>query len=89
MLKRYLKVTKDQSQIGGDGGSILNNIRLESSTVTSRIDTNGTNTGRFTSSKINLAQIPSQKEFRQLFNAPVYYHIPEELYKEILQYVDL
>ena len=70
MLKRYLKVTKDQSQVGGADGSLLKHYREETSTVKSRTDLNGTITGRFTSSSINLNQIPSQQEFRELFTAP-------------------
>lgn len=69
LLKEYLKTTKDLSQLDTGAGSILNNIR-SNSTVTSRIDTNGTVTGRFTSSSINLNQIPAQPEFRELFSAP-------------------
>jgi len=68
-LKRYLKVVKDQSQLEGAEGAILKNVRKDS-TVTSRVDTCGTVTGRFTSSKINLNQIPAQQEFRELFSAP-------------------
>jgi len=70
MLKRYLKVVKDQSQVGGDGGSLLNHYNPNTHCVHSRVDTNGTVTGRFTSSSPNLAQVPSQKEFRELFSAP-------------------
>ena len=69
-LRRYLKVTKDQSQVGGADGSLIKNYNEIKRTVKSRVDTNGTVTGRFTSSSINLAQIPAQKEFRQLFRAP-------------------
>lgn len=64
-LKRYLKLVKDISQLRG----LIEAIRSDS-TVTSRIDTNGTVTGRFTSSNVNLNQIPTAKEFRQLFTAP-------------------
>ena len=70
MLKRYLKVSKDQSQVGGADGSLIKNYNEEKQTVKSRVDTNGTVTGRFTSSSINLAQIPAQEEFRSLFRAP-------------------
>ena len=70
MLKRYLKVSKDQSQVGGADGSLIKNYNEEKRTVRSRVDTNGTVTGRFTSSSINLAQIPAQQEFRELFRAP-------------------
>ncbi len=70
MLKRYLKVSKDQSQVGGADGSLIKNYDEVKRTVKSRVDTNGTVTGRFTSSSINLAQIPAQQEFRELFRAP-------------------
>ena len=70
LLKRYLKVTKDQSQLGGADGSLIKNYNNVKCTVKSRVDTNGTVTGRFTSSSINLAQIPAQMEFRELFRAP-------------------
>lgn len=69
LLKEYLKLRKDLSQLEGGEGAILKNIR-EDSTITSNIDTNGTVTGRFSSSNVNLNQIPSQKEFRELFSAP-------------------
>ena len=84
LLKRYLKVSKDQSQVGGADGSLIKNYNEEKRTVKSRVDTNGTMTGRFTSSSINLAQIPAQKNFRELFRAPTYYHIPDELYDECI-----
>jgi len=84
-LRRLAKVNKDQAQLGGSKGSLLKNVR-EDSTVTSRIDTNGTITGRFVSSKINMAQIPAQQEFRELFSAPTYYHVDDNLYKELLGY---
>lgn len=70
LLSRYLKVSKDISQLSTGEGSLIKNYRPESSTVTSHIDTNGTVTGRFTSSSVNLNQIPAQKEFRKLFAAP-------------------
>ena len=70
LLKRYLKVSKDQSQVGGADGSLIKNYDEKKKTVKSRVDTNGTVTGRFTSSSINLAQIPAQQEFRELFRAP-------------------
>jgi DNA polymerase I-like protein with 3'-5' exonuclease and polymerase domains len=64
-LRRYLKIVKDLSQLRG-----LNEAVRSDSTITSRIDTNGTVTGRFTSSSVNLNQIPAAKEFRELFIAP-------------------
>lgn len=64
-LRRYLKIVKDLSQLRA-----LNEAVRPDSTLTSRIDTNGTITGRFTSSNVNLNQIPAQPEFRSLFTAP-------------------
>jgi hypothetical protein len=64
-LRRYLKIVKDLSQLRG-----LNEAIRSDSTITSHIDTNGTVTGRFTSSSVNLNQIPAAKEFRELFIAP-------------------
>lgn len=48
ILKEYLKLKKDLSQLEAGEGSILKNIRPDS-TITSHIDTNGTVTGRFSS----------------------------------------
>jgi len=87
LLKRYLKVSKDQSQVGGAEGSLLLNCDEKTSTVSSRVNTNGTVTGRFTSSSINLNKIPAQQEFRELFNAPVYYEIPDDLWNRISEYI--
>ena len=74
-LRRYFKVIKDQSQLQ----SLIESVRPDSS-ITSRVDQLGTNTGRFTMSggkdsegkakAVNLAQLPSQKEFRELFDQP-------------------
>ena len=89
LLKRYLKVVKDQSQIGGDGGSILKAYRKDLHGVTSNIDTNGTVTGRFTSSNINLAQVPAQEEFRELFRTPTYYNIDDNLYEKLKEYNEI
>jgi hypothetical protein len=87
LLKRYLKVVKDQSQLGGADGSIIKNYNETTCTVKSRVNTNGTITGRFTSSSINLAQIPAQQEFRELFSAPTYYYIDKELYNECKKFI--
>jgi len=84
MLRRYLKVTKDQSQIGGADGSLINHYNEATRCIHGRVDTCGTVTGRFTSSSPNLAQIPAQKEFRELFSAPCYYYVPDSLYKQAL-----
>ncbi len=68
-LRRLMKVKKDLSQLSSANGALLNNIRKDS-TITTHIDTNGTATGRFTSTSVNLSQIPSQIEFRELFCVP-------------------
>jgi len=86
LLKRYLKVAKDQSQVGGADGSLINHYNETTNCIHGRVDTCGTVTGRFTSSSPNLAQIPSQREFRELFRAPTYYHISDELYAELTKY---
>jgi len=70
MMKRYLKVVKDQSQVGGDKGSILSKVNLATNTLHSRCDTNTAVTGRFGYSSPNIAQYPAQQEFRKLFAAP-------------------
>jgi len=64
-LARYLKLVKDLSQLKG----LLEAVR-DDGTITSYMDTNGTVTGRFTSSNVNLNQIPAVKEFRELFDVP-------------------
>lgn len=88
-MREYLKLVKDLSQLETGEGSLIKNYRQDSQTVTSSIDTNGTITGRFTSFKINLNQIPAQQEFRALFRAPTYYNIDEELAKELSKYKEL
>lgn len=97
-LRRLMKVKKDLSQLHGDKG-LIPSYREATKTITSNIDTNGTITGRFTSSGgnpktfkkgdpskgVNLNQIPAQTEFRELFDTPeTTYEISEELYKKLL-----
>ena len=98
-LRRLMKIKKDQSQLGGDNGLIANT--RPDGTITTRIDTNGTATGRFTSSGskfkkgqedirikgVNLNQIPAQVEFRELFDAPTYYNIDEDLHNKLKEYI--
>ena len=99
-LRRLMKVKKDISQLHGDKG-LIPSYRAKSGTITSRIDTNGTVTGRFTSSGgnpktfksgdaskgVNLNQIPSQAEFRELFDSPTYYTVSDELAVKLKQYM--
>lgn len=70
LLKRALKLSKDLSQLMTGSGSLIGNYNPETEAIHSRTDTNGTVTGRFTSSNVNMNQIPAQKEFRELFDAP-------------------
>jgi len=70
MLKRFLKVGKDQSQIGNGAGSLISHYNENTKGIHCRVDTNGTITGRFSVNSPNMAQIPSQEEFRELFSAP-------------------
>lgn len=85
-MREYLKIVKDLSQLETGKGSLLNNCR-DDNTVTSNIDTNGTITGRFTSSNVNLNQIPAQKEFRELFTAPQYMLVPDHLATQLERYI--
>lgn len=85
-LQRLIKLKKDLSQLSGGDKALLSVVRSDS-TITSRINQNGTVTGRFTSSGgsagTNLNQIPSSKEFRSLFTAPVMVTIPDHLYYQL------
>jgi len=49
MLRRLQKLKKDISQLHGNNG-LIPNYRADTKSITSRIDTMGTNTHRFTSS---------------------------------------
>lgn len=87
LMREYLKLVKDLSQLETGDGSLITNYREHNHTLTSNINTNGTVTGRFTSSNINLNQIPSQQEFRELFTAPTYYVFEDTLYFKIKEYL--
>lgn len=87
IMRDYLKLVKDLSQLETGDGSLIKNYREHNHTLTSRININGTVTGRFTSSNINLNQIPAQKEFRELFTAPTFYHISDNLYNKLKDYL--
>ena len=83
-LMRFLKLKKDLSQLSGTDKSLLSVQRLDG-TITTRINQNGTVTGRVTSSSVNMNQIPSSQEFRELFTAPIMYTIPDKLYYELME----
>lgn len=71
MLHRYLKVVKDQSQVGSDTpGGWLNRYNEDTHSIHHRVDLIGAVTHRATHSKPNLGQVPADKEFRQVFSAP-------------------
>ncbi len=67
MLKRYLKTAKDFSQVGGADGSWLTLLNEKTGALHGRVDTLGATTHRATHSKPNLAQIPAEGIFRELF----------------------
>jgi len=69
LLKKYLKIAKDQSQVGGADGSWLTLLNRETGALHGRVDTLGATTHRATHSKPNLAQIPADGIFRELFIA--------------------
>lgn len=70
LLKRYLKVVKDQSQVGGEDGGWLKYYRESSHSIHHRVDLIGATTHRATHSKPNLAQVPADHDFREVFCAP-------------------
>ena len=70
LLHRYLKVVKDQSQVGGDKGSWLKYYNENTHSIHHRVDLIGAVTHRATHSKPNLAQVPADHAFREVFSAP-------------------
>lgn len=70
ILKRFLKVVKDQSQVGGADGSWLNHYNEKTHSIHHRVDLIGATTHRATHSRPNLAQIPAAHKFREVFSAP-------------------
>ena len=71
MLKRYLKLGKDQSQLSEDTkGGWLRHYRQSSHSIHHRVDLIGAVTHRASHSSPNLAQVPAGKAFRELFKAP-------------------
>ena len=75
LLERYLKLSKDLSQLQTGNGSLINKYNPDTQAIHHSCDTMGTNTGRMAHSKPNLGQIPSTEEFRSLFIAPEEYSI--------------
>ena len=71
LLKRYLKLGKDQSQLSEDTkGGWLKHYRGSSHSIHHRVDLLGAVTHRASHSSPNLAQVPAGKAFRELFSAP-------------------
>ena len=68
-LLRYLKVVKDQSQVGGKGGWLAH-YNEKTHSIHHRVDLIGATTHRATHSSPNLAQVPADKMFRELFTVP-------------------
>jgi len=75
MLKDYLKLSKDHSQLSTGMGSLLNSYNPDTHCIHHRCDGMGTNTGRMAHSSPNVSQVPAQKEFRELFSCPKDYSI--------------
>ena len=70
-LKRYLEVVKDQGMVGSDTPSgWLSHYRGSTHSIHHRVDLIGAVTHRATHSSPNLAQVPADHKFRELFCAP-------------------
>lgn len=69
-LRRYLKLAKDGSQLGGTENSLIEKMDPQTNSIHGRVDTIGAATHRATHSGPNLAQIPAGGYFRELFNCP-------------------
>lgn len=69
-LIEYLKLKKDFSQLAGTDNSLLASCTDEDSSIHGRVDTIGAATHRCTHNSPNLAQIPSDGAFRELFITP-------------------
>jgi DNA polymerase I-like protein with 3'-5' exonuclease and polymerase domains len=71
MLRQYLKVVKDQSQVGDDTkGGWLTHYNEKTHSIHHRVDLLGATTHRATHASPNLAQVPADHDFRELFTAP-------------------
>lgn len=70
-LMRYLKVTKDISEVRG----ILDIVHPDSHSVHGRVDTIGAATHRCTHSNPNVAQTSADPAFRSLYTVPEGYHL--------------
>ena len=69
-LRRYLKLKKDLSQLSGTDNSLIEMCLPSDQSIHGRVNTIGAATHRCTHYSPNLAQIPADKSFRQLFTAP-------------------
>lgn len=69
-LREYLKLKKDYSQLAGTDNSLLLSCTDEDPAIHGRVDTIGAATHRCTHNSPNLAQIPADGAFRELFIAP-------------------
>lgn len=70
LLVRYLKIVKDQSQVGEEGGGWLASYNEATHSIHHRVDLLGATTHRATHSSPNLAQVPADHRYRGLFCAP-------------------
>lgn len=69
-LRNYLKLKKDLSQLGGTDNSLIATCSTKDQSIHGRVNTIGAATHRCTHYSPNLAQIPADKQFRELFTAP-------------------
>ena len=69
-LRTYLKLKKDLSQLGGTENSLIATCSPKDQSIHGRVNTIGAATHRCTHYSPNLAQIPADKQFRELFSAP-------------------
>ena len=69
-LREYLKLKKDYSQLAGTDNSLISSCTDKDTAIHGRVDTIGAATHRCTHNTPNLAQIPSDRAFRELFTAP-------------------
>ena len=74
-LREYLKLKKDFSQLAGTDNSLLITCSESDNSIHGRVDTIGAATHRCTHNSPNLAQIPTDKSFRELFTAPPNYKL--------------
>lgn len=69
-IKSYLKTNKDLSQLLTGEGSFINCFNKQTHRIHGKVDTLGTNTGRFSHYSPNVSQLSKDREFRELITVP-------------------